>query len=180
MVPGYEQNGSTGADTPTASAGGSGGTGGSTSAFSYEAGAGGGGGGGGYTGGGGGGGDSCATGSDAGGGGGSGSSVVTSAYNASTTYGAGSARGRPPSATGGAGTVSLTWNVDNLSVTNPGSQASVSGTGIPTLTVVAPHDTTGGNTVTFAASGLPVGLGSTPPPERSPAPRPPPARARSP
>jgi len=154
---GYEQSGSGGANTPTSSTGGSGGTGGSTSAFSYEAGAGGGGGGGGYTGGGGGGGDACATGSDAGGGGGAGSSVVESAYNLTSSYGAGAAGGGT-STPGTAGSISLTWNVDNLSVTNPGTRASVSGTAVTGPTIAAPHDTTGGNTVSFAATGLPTGL----------------------
>jgi hypothetical protein len=155
--PGYQQNGAAGGNTPTSSAGGFGGTGGSTSAFSYEAGAGGGGGGGGYTGGGGGGGDSCASGSDAGGGGGAGSSVVVSTYNSATTYGAG-APGGTTAAAGTAGSISLTWNVDNLSVTNPGAQSTTSGTAVPALTITAPHDTTGGNAVTFAATGLPTGL----------------------
>ena len=158
---GYEQSGSGGADTPTSSAGGSGGTGGSTSAFSYEAGAGGGGGGGGYTGGGGGGGDACATGSDAGGGGGAGSSTVVATYNSATTYGAGSAGGGTSTA-GTAGTISLTWNVDNLSVTDPGAQSDVSGSAVPTLTIAAPHDSTGGNTVTFGETGLPAGLSINP------------------
>ena len=158
---GYEQNGNGGGNTPTSSAGGSGGTGGSTSAFSYEAGAGGGGGGGGYTGGGGGGGDSCASGSDASGGGGAGSSQVNATYNLSTTY-TGGGSGGGTSTAGTAGSISLTWNVDNLSVTNPGSHSSVSGSSIPTLTISAPHDTTGGNGVTFSATGLPTGLSINP------------------
>ncbi len=54
--------------------------------------------------------------------------------------------------------MTLTWNVDNLSVTNPGTQSNVSGTAISALTIVAPHDTTGGNSVTFSATGLPTGL----------------------
>ena len=34
----------------------------------------------------------------------------------------------------------------------------MSGTAISTLTIAAPHDTTGGNSVTFGATGLPAGL----------------------
>jgi hypothetical protein len=48
--------------------------------------------------------------------------------------------------------------VDNLSVTNPGTQSNLSGSAITNLTISAPHDTTGGNSVTFSATGLPAGL----------------------
>ena len=149
---GDNQSGSTGANTPYSSTGGNGGAG-----KGSEAGAGGGGGGGGYTGGGGGGGDGCTSGSDAGGGGGGGSSGVNGTYASSTGYAAGSGGGGNE-ATGTGGTVTLTWNVDNLSVTNPGTQSNASGSAITTLTIAAPHDTTGGNSVTFSATGLPTGL----------------------
>ena len=149
---GDNQSGGAGANSPYASSGGNGGNG-----KGSEAGAGGGGGGGGYTGGGGGGGDGCTSGSDAGGGGGGGASAVNGTYASSTNYAAGSAGGGNE-ATGTGGLVTLTWNVDNLSVTNPGSQSNVSGTAISALTIVAPHDTTGGNSVTFSAAGLPTGL----------------------
>ncbi len=152
---GDSSNGANGADSPYASAGGSGGGGGG--GFPVEAGASGGGGGGGYTGGGGGGGDKCTSGSDAGGGGGGGSSAVNSTYASSATFATGAAGGTT-SATGTAGSISLTWNVDNLSVTNPGTQSSVSGSAISALTITGSHDTTGGNSVTYSASGLPAGL----------------------
>lgn len=152
---GASGGGSTGGNTPYASNGGSGGKGGG--GFPVEAGASGGGGGGGYTGGGGGGGDKCTTGQDTGGGGGGGSSAVDGSYATGTSITTGSAGGGT-GAPGASGTVSLTWNVDNLSVTGPGTQSSVSGTAIGGLTIVAPHDTTGGNSVNFGATGLPVGL----------------------
>jgi hypothetical protein len=82
---------------------------------------------------------------------------VKSTYNSSTSYGSG-ASGGGNEAAGAGGSISLTWNVDNLSVTNPGTQSNVSGSAISTLTIAAPHDTTGGNTVTFGATGLPAGL----------------------
>ncbi len=149
-------NGSNGADSPYSSSGGSGGGGGG--GFPVEAGASGGGGGGGYTGGGGGGGDECTTGSDAGGGGGGGSSAANSSYSSGISYNGNGGGGGGSSTSGGAGSISLTWNVDNLSVTNPGTQTHVSGSAISTLTIAAPHDTTGGNSVTFGATGLPAGL----------------------
>ena len=68
------------------------------------------------------------------------------------------AAGGTTGSSGGSGTISLTWNVDNLSVTSPGNQSSTSGSAISTLTIAAPHDTTGGNGVTFGATGLPAGL----------------------
>ena len=101
------------------------------------------------------------SGADAGGGGGGGSSAVNSTYASSLTYGSGGERGRQRRRTGSTGSVSLTWNVDNLSVTNPGTQSNVSGSAITNLTISAPHDTTGGNGVTFAATGLPSGLSIT-------------------
>jgi hypothetical protein len=149
---GYNQSGTTGANTPFSSAGGNGGAG-----KGSEAGAGGGGAGGGYTGGGGGGGDGCTSGADAGGGAGGGSSAVNSSYASGTSYGAGGFGGGS-SAAGTSGGVTLTWNVDNLSVTNPGTQSNLSGSAITNLTISAPHDTTGGNSVTFSATGLPAGL----------------------
>ncbi len=152
---GDSSNGSNGANSPYASAGGSGGGGGG--GFPVEAGASGGGGGGGYTGGGGGGGDKCTSGSDAGGGGGGGSSAVNSSYASSVAYATGSAGGGT-SATGTAGSITLTWNVDNLSVTNPGTQSNVSGSAISNLTITGSHDTTNGNSVTYSATGLPAGL----------------------
>ncbi len=153
---GAEQSGSTGGNTPTSSTGGTGGNGGG--GFPDEAGASGGGGGGGYTGGGGGGGDECTSGDDTGGGGGGGSSADNSSYASSVSYNGNGGGGATTGNTGATGSVSLTWNVDNLSVTNPGTQSNVSGSAISNLTVSAPHDTTGGNTVTFAATGLPSGL----------------------
>ena len=150
---GDSNSGSSGANTPYSSSGGSGGGGGG--GFPVEAGASGGGGGGGYTGGGGGGGDKCTTGSDAGGGGGGGSSATAS--GTTIVAGAGAAGGGT-GGTGASGTISLTWNVDNLSVTSPGNQSSTSGSAISNLTISAPHDTTGGNSVTFGATGLPAGL----------------------
>jgi hypothetical protein len=149
-------NGSGGANTPYSSNGGGGGGGGG--GFPVEAGASGGGGGGGYTGGGGGGGDKCTSGSDAGGGGGGGASALNTTFSSGLSYNGNGGGGGGTSATGGAGSISLTWNVDNLSVTNPGSQSNVSGTAVSALSIVAPHDTTGGNSVTFGATGLPTGL----------------------
>jgi hypothetical protein len=149
-------NGSGGANTPYSSNGGSGGNGGG--GFPVEAGASGGGGGGGYTGGGGGGGDKCTSGADAGGGGGGGASAFNTSFSSGISYNGNGGPGGGTSATGGAGTISLTWNVDNLSVTNPGSKSNVSGSAISPLTIVAPHDTTGGNAVSFSATGLPAGL----------------------
>jgi hypothetical protein len=148
--------GSTGANSPFSSGGGSGGGGGG--GFPVEAGASGGGGGGGYTGGGGGGGDKCTTGSDAGGGGGGGSSAVSGTYSSGSSYNGSGGSGAGTSGTGGGGSITLTWNVDALSITSPGSQANVSGSAISTLTIVNSHDTTGGNSVTYSASGLPTGL----------------------
>ncbi len=153
---GASHNGSTGGNSPSSSAGGAGGGGGA--GFPTEAGASGGGGGGGYTGGGGGGGDECTSGDDTGGGGGGGSSAVNSSYGSSVSYNGNGGGGATTGSTGGTGSVSLTWNVDSLSVTNPGTQSNVSGSAISNLTISAPHDTTGGNTVTFGASGLPSGL----------------------
>ena len=156
---GASHSGSGGGNTPTSSTGGAGGAGGG--GFPYEAGASGGGGGGGYTGGGGGGGDRCTTGEDTGGGGGGGSSAVTTGYAGAVSYNGNGGTGAS-SGTGGAGSITLTWNVDNLSVTNPGTQSNVSGSAIGTLTIAAPHDTTGGNSVTFSATGLPAGLSINP------------------
>ena len=153
---GDSNGGSTGGNSPYSSSGGGGGGGGG--GFPVEAGASGGGGGGGYTGGGGGGGDKCTSGSDAGGGGGGGDNGVNSTYGAGTTSNSSGASGGTTGAGGGAGTIALTWNVDALSVTNPGTQSNTSGTAITNLTISAPHDTTGGNAVTFAATGLPAGL----------------------
>ena len=153
---GASHNGSTGGNSPSSSTGGAGGAGGG--GFPDEAGASGGGGGGGYTGGGGGGGDECTSGDDTGGGGGGGSSADNSSYASSVSYNGNGGGGATTGNTGGSGSVSLTWNVDNLSVTNPGTQSNVSGSAISNLTISAPHDTTGGNTVTFGASGLPSGL----------------------
>jgi hypothetical protein len=132
--------------------------GGGGGGFPVEAGASGGGGGGGYTGGGGGGGDKCTTGSDAGGGGGGGSSAVSGTYSSGSSYNGSGGSGAGTSGTGGGGSITLTWNVDALSITSPGSQANVSGSAISTLTIVNSHDTTGGNSVTYSASGLPTGL----------------------
>ena len=73
------------------------------------------------------------------------------------TYAAGSAGGGNGAA-GTAGTITLTWNVDVLSVTNPGTQTSVSGSAISNLTISSSYDTTGGNSVTYSATGLPAGL----------------------
>ena len=153
---GDSNSGSGGANTPYSSSGGSGGGGGG--GFPVEAGASGGGGGGGYTGGGGGGGDKCTTGSDAGGGGGGGASGLNATYASGATVSGTGAAGGTTGSSGGSGTISLTWNVDNLSVTSPGNQSSTSGSAISTLTIAAPHDTTGGNGVTFGATGLPAGL----------------------
>ncbi len=149
---GYNASGGGGANTPYASSGGNGGAG-----KGSEAGAGGGGGGGGYTGGGGGGGDGCTSGADAGGGAGGGSSAINSSYASTFTYSAG-ASGGGNEAAGTAGSITLTWNVDNLSVTNPGTQSNVSGSAISNLTITGSHDTTGGNSVTYSATGLPAGL----------------------
>jgi hypothetical protein len=155
---GYTNNGSTGGNTPYSSAGGAGGEAGSTSAFADEAASSGGGGGGGYTGGGGGGGNDCGTGEDASGGGGGGSSAINASYGSGITFGTSGGGGGGTSSTGGAGSITLTWNVDALSVTGPGTQTNVSGSAISALTISAPHDTTGGNTVSFSATGLPAGL----------------------
>ena len=48
--------------------------------------------------------------------------------------------------------------MDSLSVTNPGTQTDVSGAAIPNLTITGRFDTTGGNSVTYSATGLPTGL----------------------
>jgi hypothetical protein len=153
---GDSSGGSTGGNAPYSSSGGGGGGGGG--GFPVEAGASGGGGGGGYTGGGGGGGDECTSGSDAGGGGGGGASAANSTYASSISYNGSGGGGGGSAAAGASGSITLTWNVDNLSVTSPGNQSNTSGTAISGLTIAAPHDTTGGNSVTFAATGLPAGL----------------------
>ena len=144
--------GTIGSNTPSSSPGGTGGNG-ATGTYS----AGGGGGGGGYTGGGGGGGEGGSSSTEAGGGGGGGSSEVNATYSSSPTFTTGAAGGGATTA-GTQGSITLTWNVDNLSVTNPGTQSNTAGSAISTLTIAAPHDTTGGNTVTFSATGLPTGL----------------------
>ena len=146
------QGGTAGSDSPYSSPGGAAGNGASNTHS-----AGGGGGGGGYTGGGGGGGSDGSSSTEAGGGGGGGSSTVNATYGSSPTYGAGGAGGAAATA-GTAGSITLTWNVDALSVTNPGTQSNVAGSGISGLTIAAAYDTTGGNSVTFSATGLPAGL----------------------
>ncbi len=149
-------SGGTAGGTPAAGSASSahnGGNEGTTSAGGGGAGAGGGGGNGSQ--------DYCTTGNDSAGGGGGGGSVAKSPYDTSVTYAAGSAGGGTSGA-GTAGSITLTWNVDQLSVTNPGNQSNVSGSAVSSLTIAAPHDTTGGNSVTFAASGLPAGLSINP------------------
>jgi hypothetical protein len=118
-----------------------------------------GGGGGGASGGGGNGGeDYCTTGENSSGGGGGGASAANPSYYSTAPTYSSAGNGGTNQGAGGAGTVSLTWNVDDLSVTNPGNQSNLSGTAISGLTISAPHDTTGGNTVGFTATGLPAGL----------------------
>ena len=59
---------------------------------------------------------------------------------------------------GYSGTASFTWNITNtVAVTNPGTQASTSGTAITPLQISA-SDTQSGATLTFGATGLPAGL----------------------
>ncbi len=93
-----------------------------------------------------------------GGGGGGGGSVAEAPYDTSVTYGAGTGTGGAAGANGSAGSITLNWNVDNLSVTAPGTQSSVTGSAISNVAVTSGFDSTGGNTVTYSASGLPPGL----------------------
>ena len=150
---GYSHSGSPGGNSPWGSSGGAGGAG-----NGGEAGTGGGGGGGGYTGGGGGGGDSCTSGSDASGGGGGGSSAVNASYASGISYSGNGGAGGGTGGTGGGGSITVTWNVDNLSVSNPGTRNNVSGTAIPAVAISSSYDATGGNSVSYTASGLPAGL----------------------
>ena len=119
-----------------------------------------GGGGGGAGGGGGNGGeDNCTTGKNSSGGGGGGASAGNTTYFATgPTYAAGGAGGNSGSAGAGGG-VTLTWNVDNLSQTAPNTQNCNTGVALSPLQVpAATYDTTGGNSVTYSATGLPPGV----------------------
>jgi len=147
-------SGSGGAAGTTSSTGSGGGNSGNN-----EVSGGGGGGGGGAGPGNGGGGCGASSGSVGGGGGGGGFSKATATYySTAPTISVGGGAGGGAATTGTAGSITLSWNVDNLSVTNPGTQSSVSGSAIGGLTIVAPHDTAEANPVTFGATGLPAGL----------------------